>query len=138
MFVTVSVYGAEKATAATGKTRESNLLLTAEASVLLLFPVLLAVLVIGEAGHPHSPAAHHTVLRLLLSSGADGNAGHGGGGCLQGGPQGGGGTGVVVGGSPGVGLVYGQAGHAVRCRAERGRQVCRWTLLLLENVFVTD
>lgn len=138
MLVTVSMYGAEKATAATGKTRESNLLLTAEASVLLLLPVLLTILVIGEARHPHSPTAHHTVLRLLLSSGADGDAGHGGGGCLQGRPQAGGGTGEVGGGSTGVGLVYGQAGHAVGCRAERGGQVCGWALLLLENVFVTD
>jgi len=118
MLVTVSVYGAEEATTATGEPCQPNFLFTRETSVLFLLPILFTVLLPQAAGP-------WQVLLLLLHGDDDRDSG---GGCVQGG-------GALSGCCS---FLYAEAGHAVRCWAERCWHVSGRSLLLLDNVFVAD
>lgn len=95
MFVTVSMDGAEQASTATGEPSQPNLLLTRLASVLLLLPVLLTVLLTLKAA-PYGPR-----LGAVLPVPGRGEDGYSGLGSGQTGCRGGSQTGETGGGGGG-------------------------------------
>jgi len=133
MLVAVSVYGTEESSTSACKPRESNLLLTRQASVLFLLSIFLPVFF--TLGPPQTATPSNVAqvgFCLLVSGPCDWDDWNCGSGCVQ----------ICWGWSSShhgtCPLLYTETCHTVRGRTERCWHVGWWGLLLLDNIFVAD